>query len=66
MIDQSTNQPALAVMICTVCGEEKPESAFYMQARDGYKPRRMKVCKACHKKRVRANTEQRREGRRRD
>ena len=53
-------------IVCTICGEEKPETDFYMQARDGYKPRRMKVCKVCHKERVQRNNERYRQGRRAD
>jgi hypothetical protein len=65
--ETGTGLAAVPTMTCKACGEEKPEAEFYMQARDGYAPRRMKVCKVCHKKRVRRNTERyRREGRRPD
>jgi hypothetical protein len=49
-----------AVLVCAKCNREKPETDFYMQARDGYRPRRMKVCKECHKARVSRNTAKRR------
>ena len=51
---------ALATMICTKCQQEKPEADFYMQARDGYAPRRMKVCKVCHRARTAKSTQERR------
>lgn len=63
-----SEQAALAAtptLVCKACGEQKPETDFYMQARDGYKPRRMKVCKACHKARVVRNTRKARKSRRR-
>jgi|GEM_PF-3792300 len=71
MSDESTrSQPALAgipTLICKACNVEKSETEFYMQVRDGYKPRRMRVCKTCHKARVVRNTQRyRREGRRPD
>jgi hypothetical protein len=49
-----------AVRICPACRQEKPEEAFYLQIRDGYAPRRMGVCKACHKARVRRRAVERR------
>ena len=51
---------ALATMICRTCQREKPEADFYMQARDGYAPRRMKVCKVCHRARTAKSTQERR------
>lgn len=41
------------IRVCTACREGKPETDFYIQMRDGYKPVRMTICKACHKARVR-------------
>jgi NAD-dependent SIR2 family protein deacetylase len=67
MSDEVRSGAALATMVCKKCGEEKPETEFYMQTRDGYRPARMTVCKACHKARVVKNTRKARQaGRGRD
>ena len=44
----------------------KPETDFYLQVRDGYKPTRMGICKACHKVTVRRRAVNRQEQKKRE
>jgi len=53
-----------ATQVCTACRQEKPIDDFYSVVRDGYKPARMTVCKACHIARVRRRTAERRKAKR--
>ncbi len=55
-----------AVRICPSFRQQKPETDFYLQVRDGYKPTRMGICKACHKARVRRRTVNRQEQKKRE
>ncbi len=45
--------------VCATCLQEKPIEDFYMRTRDGSPQGRMKVCRECHKARVRHRTAER-------
>ena len=53
------NAGVIATKVCKACRQEKPLSDFYVQVRPGLRDATMRVCKECHRERVKRATAER-------